>query len=76
MAVRAQTMGRPKSDAKRIEPTAAEERIQVINLKGSQAYMKWLDDLHKKTHIPKASIVRLAVAEWAVRNGHEPPPDI
>lgn len=53
-----------------------DERIAVIHLKGTPEYAEWLEAIHRKTHIPKAVIVRLAVAEWAERNGHKPPPEV
>jgi hypothetical protein len=73
------TMGRPRKTAK---PAPAEsiddrgERETVIHMKGSPGYVKWLDDVHRKTHIPKVQIFRIAVSEWAARNGHEEPPEI
>lgn len=48
---------------------------QVINLKGTQEYCDWLDAANKKTHIAKAVIVRLALAQYAAANGLEPPPE-
>jgi hypothetical protein len=45
-------------------------------MKGSADYVDWLDGVHRKTHIPKVQIFRLAVAEWAERNGHPVPPEI
>jgi hypothetical protein len=68
-------MGRPKKGAKKGGPPP-DERVAIVNLKGSPEYSAWLDDLHRKTHIPKATIFRVAVAEWAVRNGHPEPPEI
>jgi len=65
---------RPKrGSAKPQKPS--DERVAVIHLKGTAAYAEWLDALHRKTHIPKAALFRLAMAEWAVRSGHEPPPE-
>jgi hypothetical protein len=52
------------------------ERETVIHMKGSASYVAWLDQVHRKTHIPKVQIFRLAVAEWAERNGHTAPPEI
>lgn len=45
-------------------------RVTIINLKGSQEQADWLDAVHRKTYIPKSVIVRLALAQWAERNGH------
>ena len=75
-------MGRPKSDAKRkgaAAPPKPEERgarETVIHMKGSNEYVKWLESVHKKTHIPKVQIFRLALEEWAAANGHPSPPEI
>ncbi len=65
-------MARPKGQAKRKpepEPTQA-GRVTIINLKGTAEEGAWLEEVHRKTHVPKAVIVRLALAEWAKRNGH------
>ena len=50
------------------------KQTSVINLKGSDDYRDWLSGVSKKTHIPAASIVRLALAEWAFTYGHKAPP--
>ena len=50
-------------------------QTSVINLKGSDGYREWLSGVSKKTHIPSASIVRLALAEWASKHGHVAPPE-
>jgi hypothetical protein len=57
-------------------PEDRSERETVIHMKGSAEYVAWLDDVHRKTHIPKVQIFRLAIAEWAERNGHPTPPEI
>ena len=49
--------------------------VSIINLKGSAAYRDWLSGRSKATLIPAAAIVRLALAEWASRNGHPRPPE-
>lgn len=72
----ADLMGRPKKGVKRTLPQAADDRVAIIHLKGSPLYAEWLDALHRKTHIPKASLFRLALAEWAEKNGHSPPPEL
>lgn len=70
-------MGRPKKGAKpKAEDRSPEDRPTVINLKGTNEYIDWIDDLHRRTHIPKATIVRLALAEWAERHGHPAPPEL
>ena len=71
-------MGRPKMSSKR-SPAPVEdqgERETVIHMKGSSRFVAWLNDVHRKTHIPKVQIFRVAVAEWAERNGHPVPPEI
>jgi hypothetical protein len=50
-------------------------QVSVINLKGTGPYRDWLSSVSKKTHIPAASIVRLALADWASKNAHQPPPE-
>lgn len=70
-------MGRPKKGAE--GPAAGkspDDRVAIIHLKGTPEYAMWLDGVHRKTHIPKATIIRLAVAEWAARNGHPVPPEL
>lgn len=54
---------------------AGDERVVIVHLKGSPAYAAWLDQVHKNTHIAKATIFRLAMAEWAKANGHPEPPE-
>ena len=69
------TMARPKGRPKREGPTKThQERITIINLKGSQEQADWLEAVHHKTHIAKSVIVRLALSLWAERNGHPPFP--
>lgn len=71
-------MGRPRKTANETpEPTEGRsERETVIHMKGSAGYVAWLESVHRKTHIPKVQIFRLAIAEWAERNGHPTPPEI
>ncbi|MDG3008513.1 hypothetical protein [Paludisphaera mucosa] len=45
-------------------------------MKGSPEYAAWLEGLHRKTHISKVQIVRLALQEWSAKNGHSAPPEI
>ena len=68
-------MARPKSThkGKPTEPNQA-PRLTIINLKGSEAHADWLEAVHKKTHIAKSVIVRLALTQWAEQNGHPPFP--
>jgi hypothetical protein len=69
----APVMARPKGKAKRV-PTPATPaqptRTTIINLKGSEAQAEWLEAVHRKTHIAKSVIVRLALTLWAEKNGH------
>jgi hypothetical protein len=70
-------MGRPRKRPG--EPSAVpgkDDRANVIVLKGSPQYVEWFDSLHRKTHIPKSTIVRLALAEWAKKQGHPAPPEM
>lgn len=72
------TMGRPKRGA--TQPEKPERppdlRVAIIHLKGTVEYSDWLEAAYKKTHIPKATMFRLAMADWAVKNGLEPPPEL
>ena len=65
-------MARPKGKGKDEAPQDA--RVTIINLKGSQAQADWLEAVHRKTYIAKSVIVRLALREWAEKNGHPPFP--
>jgi len=51
-------------------------RNAVINLKGSPSYAAWLEEASAKTHIAKATIFRVAIMEWAKKNGLPNPPEI
>src|SRR4051794_40105731 len=64
-----------KKAAPKADPPEASGAISIINLKGSPAYREWLSGVSKKTHIPVASIVRLALVDWASKNGHLVPPE-
>ena len=50
--------------------------VSVVHLMGTPEYKAYLDDLQKRTHYQKTTIVRLAIAEWAEKHGHLPPPEI
>lgn len=75
LGTEAPIMARTKAQAK---TTAAETksvpRNTIINLKGTEAQAAWLEGVHRKTHIAKAVIVRLALAAWAEQQGHDPFP--
>jgi hypothetical protein len=64
-------MGRKKSEP----PKHTDSRVTVIALKGSPEYRDWLGDLSKRSRIPTAVIVDLALADWAKKNEMPPPPD-
>lgn len=53
-----------------------DDRVAIIHLKGTPAYTAWLDEANRKTHIPKAAIFRLALIDWAEKNGLKPPPEM
>lgn len=74
----AEAVARPKKGEKKKpqKPVAGGDRVAIINLKGSEEYAEWLDRLYRKTHIAKATIVRLALEEYAKNHQHEPPPEI
>lgn len=60
-----------QGDVELMEPT---ERITIINLKGTEDQAAWLEAIHRKTHIAKSVIMRLALDLWAQQNGHPPFP--
>jgi hypothetical protein len=78
MAAGVASMSRPRKQLKPASTSQPEgtERETVINMKGSAEYAAWLEDVHRKTHIPKVQIFCLAIAEWAERHGHPSPPEI
>ena len=69
-------MARPKAKpkGKSTRGKAAEPiptpRTTIINLKGTEAQAEWLEGVHRKTHIAKSVIMRLALSEWAERHSH------
>jgi hypothetical protein len=67
---------RPKKARPAVPSSPDIERETIINMKGSTGYAAWLEDVHRKTHIPKVQIFRLAIAEWATRHDHPAPPEI
>lgn len=68
------TMAKKKSAAP--EPESEQlGRVSVIHLQGPPEERDWLTLLHKKTHLPKATIVRLALEEWAKTKGLPPYPN-
>jgi hypothetical protein len=69
--IMARPKGRPKAKGASASQAA---RATIINLKGSQEQADWLEAVHRKTHLPKAVIVRLALDQWAASNGHPPLP--
>jgi hypothetical protein len=58
-----------------MEPASIDNRVMVIALKGSPEFRDWLSAVSKKSRIPATSIVEVALAEWASRNGHSEPPE-
>jgi hypothetical protein len=53
------------------EKPAAPTRSQpsVINLKGTDEQREWMARVSRKTHIPAATITRLALDMWGRANG-------
>jgi Meiotically up-regulated gene 113 len=47
-----------------------------IAIKGSPEYRDWINSVSKDTLIPVASIVRDAVAKWAIGRGYTAPPEL
>jgi hypothetical protein len=68
-------MSRPRKGDKKAE-RPPDERVAIIHLKGTAEYAKWLDELHRKTLIPKASIFRDAMKEWCEKRKHKAPPEL
>jgi hypothetical protein len=64
----ARPKGRPRGK-KTVEATQT-GRTTIINLKGSEEQAAWLEAVHRKTHLPKSVIVRLALELWATQNDH------
>jgi hypothetical protein len=58
------------------EPGGENKRVSVIHLKGSEAYREWLAEATRRTKYPQAVIVRWAIAQWAEKQGLEPPPEL
>jgi hypothetical protein len=56
------------------KPARPDDRVAVIVLKDSAEYRDWVDGLSKATLIPVATIVRDALAKWAVDRGLPRPP--
>jgi ATP-dependent protease HslVU (ClpYQ) peptidase subunit len=69
------TMARPKKGTKKVE-RLPDERVAIIHLKGTVAYAQWLEEFFQKTHIAKATLVRLALKQLAKEYKHRPPPDL
>jgi hypothetical protein len=65
-------MSKKKAAAGDQEPGS--ERVVIIHLKGSTEYASWLDDLSETTHIAKATLFRVAMAEYAKNHDHKLPP--
>lgn len=74
-ALMARPKGRLKKKAPAEKPPAIPTpRTTIINLKGSEEQADWLEAVHRKTHLAKSVIVRLALTLWAESNGHPPFP--
>ena len=79
MSPRARKVGRPKAGEKpkRASAKAREiDRESILYMKGSAEYFDFLDQIYRKTGIPKVTIFRFAFKEWCERNGHGTPPEI
>jgi len=52
-----------------------EDRVTVLNLKGTREYRDWLDRLSDFCHMPSSTLSDVALADHAKRVGFsEPPP--
>jgi hypothetical protein len=50
-------------------PVSTQPQKSVINLKGTDEQREWMAKLSRKTHIPAATITRLALDMWGQANG-------
>lgn len=71
-----QVKGRPRKGARKGPGSPPDDRLVVIHLKGSLEYVEWLEEAHEKTRLPKTTIMRVALEDWAKRVGLRPPPKI
>ena len=62
----AQIVAKKKAIEKAAEATG---RVSVIHLQGPSEEREWLTLANKKTRLPKATIVRIALAEWGSTKG-------
>lgn len=76
MSLGAGLMERRKPPPQPDPPPEERATVTVVNLKGSPKYAKFMDDLHDKTHIAKATLWRLAMKEYCQNHGHDLPPEI
>ena len=52
---------------KSVEPSSqAPGRVSVMHLQGPVEERDWLTMANKKTHLPKTTIVRLALQAWGI----------
>ena len=56
------------------KPKAEPARETIVNIKGTREYALWLESLYEATHINKSLIVRLALKDWAEKQGLPAPP--
>lgn len=68
-------MAAKKAAPTKTTPVVKSRQTSVVHLKGTEEYRDWLAGESRRTHIPIASIVRLALADWAARNGGKTPPE-
>ena len=76
MTAKAGAVGRPKGGKVHPPPEERNDRETVIHMKGSPAYVDWLDAFHRATHIPKVQIVRLGLIKIAKKMGQPAPPEM
>lgn len=72
-------IGRPLfagGDSESVAAIPAAGRCTIFHVKGSAEYVAWFDELHRRTHIPKVVMARIALKQLAERLGVEPPPEI
>ncbi len=56
------------------EPVELDERVTVLNLKGSVKERDYLKNVSRITGVPAAEIARRGIAMWIVKRDVPPPP--
>ena len=51
-----------------------DNRVTVLNLKGTREYKQWLDELSEFSHMPTSTLFDVSIADWAKRQGFSKTP--